>query len=77
LSVGVLLEDVLIVAAGLAIGVAGVVLVVALGRAVFEGIEQLASFPVHVVPVAATAMRVGGTRCRNRVPLAQRHARVG
>lgn len=40
-SLGVLLEDALIVAAGLVIGVAGIVLEVALGQAAFHGVGKL------------------------------------
>jgi hypothetical protein len=41
ISVGVLLEDSLLALAGALIGAAGVVLVVALGRAGFEGLRHL------------------------------------
>ena len=41
LSLGVLLEDVVVVAAGLVVGTTGVVLEVVLGRAAVNGIEQL------------------------------------
>jgi hypothetical protein len=40
-SLGVLLEDVLFVVAGLVIGVAGVILEIVLGKAAFEGISGL------------------------------------
>jgi hypothetical protein len=52
LSIGVLLEDVLIAAAGLVIGIVGVVLVVALGRAALEGIQELTLLDACVLPVA-------------------------
>ena len=41
ISLGVLLEDVVVVFAGLMVGAAGVVLEVVLGRAAINGIEQL------------------------------------
>jgi hypothetical protein len=40
-SLGVLLEDILVVAAGIAFGLAGVVLEVVLGRAVVHGVKSL------------------------------------
>ncbi len=41
LSIGVLLEDVVIVAVGLAVGAGGIALVVVLGRAAIRGIGHL------------------------------------
>jgi hypothetical protein len=41
ISLGVLLEDVLVVAAGLVFGVVGVVLEIVLGRAVLHGVSQI------------------------------------
>jgi hypothetical protein len=41
ISLGVLLEDVLIVAIGLAVGLAGVVLEIVLGKAAAGGLKKL------------------------------------
>jgi hypothetical protein len=41
LSLGVLLEDFVVVAVGLAVGVAGVVLEVALGSAAIKGLKKI------------------------------------
>jgi hypothetical protein len=41
ISLGVLLEDVVVVATGLVVGAGGIALVVVLGRAAFRGIEKL------------------------------------
>lgn len=71
LSIGVLLEDVIVAAAGLLIGAGGIVLVVALGRAALRSIDQLATLSAAAVPGCRTrgrslirqAARVSSRRC--------------
>lgn len=41
LSLGVLLEDILVVIAGVLIGLAGIALEIVLGSAAFNGVEKL------------------------------------
>jgi hypothetical protein len=61
LSLGMLLEDVVIVVAGLAVGVAGIVLDVVLGRAAIKGIGSLLS----VLPARSARRRAPLSRARS------------
>jgi hypothetical protein len=60
LSVGVLLEDVVVVIVGLLVGAGGVVLVVALGRATLRAIQELAFAAAMVRPRQGLGHSDGG-----------------
>jgi hypothetical protein len=65
LSLGVLLEDILVVALGVIVGTGGIVLLVVLGRAAIEQIGDLAGFADGCAG-AATALVVGRARLVSR-----------